>query len=100
MSQPPPTSTSTSTSTNSSPVEPAEVELTQSVDSISDLFARDPMEWSEADMQRMIEKYRTLRKEFDAKPESAKRTTAAKVPKEDLKGLSTDDLLAKLDLGL
>lgn len=74
--------------------------LTSAPDSISELFARDPMEWDEAAMTRMISYYRELRvklKQEEAKP---KKTAAAKIPKEDLKDISADDLLGKLGLDL
>lgn len=86
---------------------PATIEggLTAEPDSISELFARDPLTWDEAAMTRMIEVYRARRVEFDLKEATPKGTKKSepKIPKEDLKGISGAsllDLLQKKGLGL
>jgi 3-mercaptopyruvate sulfurtransferase SseA len=91
-------SNSTSTSTSANSPEPAEVQLTSDVDSISELFARDPIEWDDAVMARMVSHYRKTRKELKEQEAKGKKPTAAKIPKEDLTGLKGEDLLGKLGL--
>jgi len=103
MSEPstPPASTSATASANL-PLAEVEGGLTASPDSISELFARDPLSWSEADMTRMIAHYRERRKEFDLEEAKPKKAKVAKIPKEDLKGITGKgllDLLASKGLG-
>lgn len=61
---------------------------------------RAPDTWSEADERRVIEELRKRRREFDATPEAKGKRPAKppSIPKEDLKGLSGKDLLAKLGM--
>ena len=75
--------------------------MSAQVDSISDLFARDPLEWSEADMVRMIEHYRKERVKLDSLPTKEKTQKAAKIPAEDMKNVASGaDLLGKLGIPL
>jgi hypothetical protein len=83
-------------------LEPAQVEggLTAKPDSISELFARDPLTWNEADMQRMVAAYRKMRVELKTEEVKTKgrSAAAAKIPKEELQGTNGADLLSKLGL--
>ena len=66
-------------------------------DSISELFARDPLAWTEADVTRMIEHFRKARLTFDQSPPKAK-AKPAKAPPLDTSGMSGGDLLDALGL--
>jgi hypothetical protein len=85
---------------STSPIPEASSDLTQNTETITELFARDPITWSDEDMEKMIAHYRKLRINLDAQPEGTKKKAAAKekVPVEDLKGLSGAELLGKLGL--
>lgn len=97
MSEPNQTSPTSSPPSSSATERPeVDVALTKDVDSISELFAKSPLEWSETERKRVVEKYRAMRKELDASPTKKPRTE--KLPVEDLKGISGDDLLGKLGL--
>lgn len=74
--------------------------LTSAPDSISELFARDPLEWDDKAMDRMIAYYRKLRVELKTEEAKGKKPKAAAIPKEDLAGISGEDLLGKLGLDL
>lgn len=86
-------------STASSNLEPAQVDLTSQFDSISELFAGDPLVWNEVDMNRMIAYYREKRKTLDLTESKPKKSAPVKIAPEDLKGISGADLLLKLNLG-
>lgn len=96
------TSTSPSTEgTNQHPQpEPAQVELTANTESITDLFARDPESWNDADLDRMVEHLRKQRVKLDAVDTTTKgaKKTAPKIATEDLKGKSGADLLGVLGI--
>lgn len=68
-------------------------------DSISELFARDPLEWTEADMVRMVEHLRKQRKDYEANPEAKAAKPKKASVKADLSHIkSGTDLLATLNL--
>jgi len=84
---------------------PTEVEggLTDNPTSISEIFSGDPDEWDrnvpggEEKMRRMVEELRKHRVELETAPEKKTRVAKEKAaPREDLKGLSGKELLAKL----
>lgn len=79
------------------------MELTSNVESITDLFARDPETWVEADMVRMVEHYRKTRQQLDSaevKVRGAKKPAAPKIAVEDLKGKDGAGLLGALGIDL
>lgn len=82
--------------TKSTDLPPAEVEggLTSEPETISIVFSKLRKDWTEDDMKRMVTRLRALRVDLDNKPE--KKAKAPSVPKEELKGLSGKDLLARL----
>ena len=69
---------------------------TEHTDTISELFRRDPLDWSDSDIDRMIEHLREARKTFLAKP--AKGEKAPAIPKEDVEKMSAADLLKTIGL--
>lgn len=72
---------------------------TEITDTISELFARDPLDWTDAQIDGMIAHLREQRKVFLAKP--AKPEKASKEPaltKEQTASLSTEDLFAAIGL--
>lgn len=62
---------------------------------ISELFDSDPTDWTDSDIDRMIEHLRSERVRWMAAPKEKK---PAKAPPPNLKGLSGGDLLAALGL--
>lgn len=82
---------------SSSALTPAQVDLTNEPDSISELFANPRCDWDEKAMDRIVSKYRDQRKDLDAGVKVKKEKVAA-IPKEDLSGISGADLLGKLGL--
>jgi hypothetical protein len=69
---------------------------TSFTDTISELFLRDPMTWTEQDLDRAILELREQRKNFLTKP--AKVEKAPKIDKATVNAMSTDDLLSRLGL--
>lgn len=59
------------------------------VDSLEELFARDPLKLSDLDIDKIIEEQRAQRKRLAAMPE---KTRAPKAKKVDLPELSAGDL--------
>lgn len=80
--------------------EPAQVEggLTADTDSITELFSRQPDDWNESRMQRMISELRKLRANLLASPTGTKKVAAPKIAKADLQVKSGVDLLSALGL--
>lgn len=78
------------------------MELTANVEAITELFARDPKTWNDADMDRMVEHYRKERVKLDSvevKVKGAKKSAAPKIALEDLKAKDGGGLLDILGLG-
>jgi hypothetical protein len=61
--------------------------------SLEELFARDPLKLSEADLDRIIEAERAFRAKLASQPEKAPRQKAAAIPKEKV---SASALLAAM----
>jgi hypothetical protein len=70
--------------------------LTQDTETITDLFSRDPVSWSDADMARMVAHYREQRVKLDALPDKKKKTATPKVAIEG--SASGSDVLKSLGL--
>lgn len=101
MSEPTSSPTPTSTPSSHPQPEPAQIEggLTQEVDSITDLFARDPLEWDEPGMDRMVKHYRAERVKIESLPNKEKTKSKEKIAPVDLSEAKTGaDLLDKLGL--
>jgi len=64
-------------------------------DTISELFARDPLDWTDAQIDAMIAHLRETRQTFLTKPKTEK---AEKTPALDTAGMTTDDLFAAIGL--
>jgi len=71
---------------------------TSSTDTISELFLRDPMEWTDPQLDRAIADLRERRKTFLSKPAKAEKAPKSTIAAEDIKSVSADDLLSRLGL--
>lgn len=87
---------SDSTQQNSPTLPEVSVEMTAEPSSINELFARDPLSWTDADLDRMIQHYRKARINWIT---DEKKEKAAKPAKVDVSGVTSgDDLLKTLGI--